>query len=114
MAESEEGQAAATNAGGAGLYDVVQRFRAWELQQILISARYYFNADKADPIGAAMRDRDLLAERFRAANDEDGARAVEKNYDLIRVFIECTLDVNAGRGQEKDRAALQLVPPPSS
>ena len=92
----------------------LHRFRAWEQQHILFSARYYFNFGKADPIGAAMCDRDFLAKSFRAANDEVGAQAVEKNYDLIRIYIERFLDVKAGRGQAKDRPFLQLVPPPES
>jgi hypothetical protein len=109
MAESEEGQTETTPAAGVTIFD---HCRAWELQQTLFSARYYYNVDKADPIAAAMRDRDFLVGHCQRANSEATAAAVEKIYEGIRLFIQCALDAEAGRGQEKDRSFLHLVPPP--
>ncbi|MDT5262280.1 MAG: hypothetical protein QOC61_1284 [Acidobacteriota bacterium] len=111
MAESEEGQTEERPPLDVGIIAHIAHAEAWGLQQTLFSARYYYNFDKADPIAAAMRDRDFLVKHCQRANDEAAARAVEKIYEGIQLFIQCAIDVAAGRGEERDRAFLHLVPP---
>lgn len=87
----------------------LRRFRAWEALLYLFFARYYFGKD--DPVGLATKDREYLAgQRRELAQDEEGAKDIERIYEVLFKLIDAAQ--RHPEGPERDRAFLRLVPSP--